>query len=103
MNTTSLDRAPPGPSPRAHIEALLARYPNISSGEAGEIVHFLKNGAPLEVGMLTANDRVQFNLQRFRADRAADLSVSWREYAVAVLLVVVVIAAGALLWDAGAA
>lgn len=83
------------------IEALLRRYPGLTDDEMGEVLLFLRKGPALEVGLLTGNEELRPQLDRFRAENAKALSIGGKELAIIAILIVVVIALIALLWDAG--
>jgi len=104
----SLEQAAPGrglPVDRDrldHIEALLARYPALTEHEIHEILLFLRKGKALEIGFLTSNEALKPRLDRFRADHARDLSIGKRELAIVGIVMLILLAAVALLWDVGA-
>lgn len=83
------------------IEGLLERYPALTDPELHEILLFLRKGRALEIGFLTGNKRVKPQLDRFRADHARDLSLGKRELAIVGLVALALLAAVALLWNAG--
>lgn len=60
----------PGPRRLDHERAsdLLARYPEVTGQEAGEILTFLRDGRYLDVGLLTSNPRLKPNLDAFLKD-----------------------------------
>lgn len=90
-----------GESRRDRVEDLLTRYPDVTPGETAEIMRFLKKGLPLEVGLLTSNEALRPQLQRFRADHRSDFSLGISEYVAAVLVVAAFIGLCLLLWDSG--
>ncbi|WP_179505632.1 MULTISPECIES: hypothetical protein [unclassified Sphingomonas] len=54
---------------RAHVEALLAAYPDVTPEEHGMLVHYFKREAnALDVGMIASNDTIGRGYARFRAD-----------------------------------
>lgn len=83
------------------IEALLRRYPGLTDDEMGELLLFFRKGPALEVGLLTGNEELRPQLDRFRAENARALSIGARELAIIAVLIVIVLAVVALLWDAG--
>jgi hypothetical protein len=83
------------------IKALLHRYPALTDPEVHEVLLFLRKGKVLEIGVLTSNELVKPQLDRFRADHARDLSIGKRELAVVGILMLIVLAAVSLLWNAG--
>ena len=86
---------------RDRVEALLARYPGLTDPEIHEILLFLRKGKALEIGFLTSNEALKPQLDRFRADQARDLSIGKRELAIVGLAMLVILAAVAMLWNAG--
>jgi hypothetical protein len=88
-------------SRRGHVANLLGRYPDVEAGEAGEILRFLKKGPPLEVGLLTADDRLRVKLQEFRADHRSEFSLGPKHYLAVAFIVAALAAVLAFLWDSG--
>ena len=91
VDRTQLDR----------IEALLERYPALTDPEVHEVLLFLRKGKALEIGYLTSNEALKPQLDRFRADHARDLSSGTRGLGVVGIVLLVILAAVALLWNAG--
>jgi hypothetical protein len=60
----------PFPRPLDHDRAseLLARYPDVTSAEAREILTFLQTGRTLDVGRLNSDARLEPNLDEFLKD-----------------------------------
>ena len=93
------------PVDRARMErvaALIARYPALTDDEIHEALLFLRKGPALDVGLLTGNDEIRPQLDRFRADHHRALSIGVREIAVIAVIVALFLAAVLLLWDWGA-
>ena len=99
--TVSAQRALREPSPRARIEDLLDRYPQVSTDESAEILRFLKKGGPTEVALLTSTAALQPKLQRFRDDHASEFRLRPKDYAVVATVVIALLVTCFLLWDAG--
>lgn len=97
----SAQRKLAGTSQRARVEDLLRTYPNTAAEGRAEILTFLKKGPALDVGLITANHALRLQLQQFRADHAAELSLGSKEYLGALLIVAIYLGVCALLWDAG--
>lgn len=53
---------------REEAADLLFRYPHVSDAEAKRILTFLRKGRHLDVGMLTADQKLKPNLDRFMHD-----------------------------------
>jgi hypothetical protein len=52
----------------ANAERLLLQYPDVSETERDEIGAFLKNGAPIDIGLLSSNAEAWQNAERFKRD-----------------------------------
>lgn len=103
METTSSDqRRLADKNARERVEHLLGRYPEISIEETSEILRFLKKGPFLEVGLLTSNDGIKPKLEQFRADHAREFSMGPKSLMIAALLILLIVATVAFLWNAGA-
>lgn len=103
INETTPARSAPVDRARIErIETLLTRYPALTDGEIHEIILFLKKGTALDVGLLTSIEAIKPQLGRFRAEHARALSIGTRELAVVLIVMLVLLAAVALLWNAGA-
>lgn len=69
---------------RQHAADLLARYPDLSPQETGEVIAFLREGTHLEVGLLSSNQAIRPNLDAFMAEHKRALGLSVKETAGAV-------------------
>jgi len=69
----------PSGAMRMEIADLVARYPEVSDDEAKLILRFLRTGRHLDVGMLTGDQSLKPQLDRFMADHARDLRVGFWE------------------------
>ncbi len=58
---------------------LLFRYPHVSDSEAKLILGFLRNGRHLDVGILTADEKLKPQLDSFMADHARHFRVGFLE------------------------
>ena len=74
---------------------LLSRYPGITEDESAEILTFLRTGRHLDVGLLTADERLKPNLDAFMADHKSHFQVKWTE---AALVIAGIAALIAILW-----
>ena len=63
-------------SPRDRVAGLLKQYPNVSDQDRREILSFMKEARHLEVGLLTSNDQVRPQLDRFMHDHKRHFSIS---------------------------
>jgi hypothetical protein len=85
---------------RQQAADLLARYPDVSEAEAKQILAFLRHGRHLDVGMLTADERLKPQLDLFTADHAKHLRVGVIEGATVVGAIVGFLALCWLVWEA---
>lgn len=85
-----------------HIEWLIGRYPDIAPAERSEILDYLRNGPSLDTGLLTGAEAIKPQLDRFRGDYADQLGLGRKHYAMIGVMLVMLAALVALLWNAGA-
>jgi hypothetical protein len=69
-------------SSRARIFELVRRYPQITESETAEILRFMRKGRHLDIGILTADESIQPQLDAFMRDNKSHLGVKWNEMAV---------------------
>jgi len=55
---------------RARAEKLLRSYPDVSDRETTEIIHFLKKGRLLEIGLVSGSDEFRQKVAAFRKEHA---------------------------------
>jgi hypothetical protein len=55
-----------------HMAGLLRRYPGLAEADRAELLHFLRTGRQIEIGMVSARDGVSERLAAFRRDHRAD-------------------------------
>jgi hypothetical protein len=84
---------------REQVTDLLQRYPRVSDAEARLILAFLRRGRHLDVGMLTADEQVKPQLDRFTADHASDLRVGIGEGTAVVAAIFGFLALCWLVWE----
>lgn len=99
--TKSTHTRPVDRSRLERIEGLLRRYPALTDGEIEDVLLFLRKGPALEIGLLTGNEALRPQLDRFRADHRGELSIGAREIVVIAVILALLVAATALLWDFG--
>lgn len=80
---------------RERVATLLSRYPGITEDESAEVLTFLRTGRHLDVGLLTADERLKPNLDAFMADHKSHFQVKWTE---ATLVIAGIAALIAILW-----
>ena len=85
---------------RQQAADLLARYPQVSDAETNLILTFLRTGRPLDVGMLTADEKLKPQLDRFMLDHGKRLRVSFAEGAALVAGIVGFLLLCWLVWEA---
>jgi len=66
---------------RDRIAALVRRYPHVSETDRKEILHFMKTGRHLDIGLLTANDNVRPQLDAFMAEHKRHFRIGIPEIA----------------------
>ena len=101
VNQTSRHVSPVNEARMARMEVLLRRYPGLTDDEMHELLHFVRKGPALELGLLTGNEELKPQLDRFRADHQGSFAIGRKEIAVIAALVAVIVLAIVLLWDAG--
>ena len=84
-----------------HIESLLARYPELSSEEEAEVLHYLRKGPLLDLGLLTGMESIRHALARFREDHRRELGLQPRDFLAPAAILLFVLIVGALAWNAG--
>lgn len=85
---------------RQQAADLLARYPQVSDAETNLILTFLRTGRHLDVGMLTADEKLKPQLDRFMLDHGKRLRVSFAEGAALVAGIVGFLLLCWLVWEA---
>lgn len=53
---------------RAHVESMLARYPNIDSAELEDLVRWFKEASALDVAMVASNEGIRDAYAQFRRE-----------------------------------
>ncbi len=101
-STTTRNRAPAEAIGRARAEELLARYPDVSPADNADILRFIKKGPPLDVALMSADERLKPQIDRFRQDHASHFSLGRRDWIVLAVLIAGIAMLCAVLWDAGA-
>jgi hypothetical protein len=67
---------------RERISELVRRYPQVTEEETAEILRFMRKGRHLDVGILTADQSLQPQIDAFMRDNKGHLGVKWSEIAV---------------------
>ena len=87
---------------RHHIAGLLLRYPQIDAAEEAAILRFLKKAPAVQTGLLTADESVRPQLERFKSDHSREFTVGPKGMAIAAAIIAAIVALCMLLWDIGA-
>lgn len=87
-------------SRRDRVAELVGRYPDVSEQDRREILAFMQTGRHLDIGLLTANDRIRPKLDRFMRDHQSQFGVTVAEVAAVVAAIVVLLTVMWLLWGA---
>jgi len=85
---------------RHDISSLLSRYPRVSGAETRRIIAFLRDGRHLDIGILTADEALKPQLDRFMADHAGHFRLGLRDTAKALAVIAAILAFCWLLWEA---
>lgn len=91
--TQSVDSPRPYRTDREQVTQVLMRYPSVSSEEVEQVVHYLRTGRHLDVGLLTSDERIRRNLDRFMADHKHRFRVKWHEAATVMIILTLPLAA----------
>ena len=78
---------------------LLERYPRVSADEAKLLVHFLRKGRHLDVGILTGDEKLKPHLDMFMADHARHFRVGVGETSAAVAAIAAFLAMCWVVWE----
>ena len=90
----------PPRSSSERVADLVSRYPGVTEDEAQEIVTFMRTGRRLDIGLLTADDRIRPNLDAFMHDHKADFRVKWWESVAVTGGIAAALIAFWLIWEA---
>ena len=82
INQTSRHTSPVNEARMARMEGLLRRYPGLTDDEMEELLHFIRKGPALELGLISGNDELKPQLDRFRADHQGAFAIGGKEIAV---------------------
>ena len=85
---------------RERVSGLLSRYPKLSEQEIGEILHFLRTGRHLDVGLLTSDEALRPKLDAFMADHRSHFRVKWSEGSAVIGGIVALLLIFWLVWEA---
>lgn len=81
------------------VARLTARYPNVSSSEAAEILRFVRTARYAEIGLLASDESLRRQLDHFIRNYKHELRWSMTDWAVAIGLLIAFLAASWLLWS----
>jgi hypothetical protein len=85
---------------REQAADLLQRYPSVSDRETKAILTFLRKGRHLDVGMLTADEKLMPQLDSFMAEHGKALRVGFGEGAAVIAAIAGFLALCWLIWEA---
>jgi hypothetical protein len=100
MASQTYGRSRPPSERMARVEALLGRYPNLSEIELATLINLFPTLRILEVGLMTANDRVSGKFQAFHRDHGRKLKTPLSSL-IAFIAVPATVAIGLLWWSFG--
>ena len=83
------------------VRFLLQNYPNVSQSESDEIAHFLKKGAPIDIGLLASDRATWETAQAFKDANPHYFKLSYKVYAAWVGVISILMGSLALLKDFG--
>jgi hypothetical protein len=84
---------------REQVADLLNRYPHVSNVEAEAIVAFLRRGRHLDIGILTADEKLKPRLDAFMEQHARHFRVSIGEAAAVIAAIAGLLVACWLVWE----
>ena len=84
---------------REQAADLIARYPHVTEHEAKLILGFLRKGRHLDVGIVSADETLKPQLDRFRADHSKHLRIGLGEGSVAIAVIAAFLAGCWLIWE----
>ena len=85
---------------RQQVADLLSRYPGVSADEMESIRNFLRTGRHLDIGMLTADERLKPQLDAFMKEHGKHFRVGAYETVALVAAIVGLLALFWLVWEA---
>lgn len=84
---------------REEVADLLYRYPHVSEEEAKLILGFLRKGRHLDIGILTGDEMLKPQLDRFMTDHKKQLGVGFFEGSAVITAIVGFLAICWLVWE----
>jgi hypothetical protein len=75
MASQTYVRSRPPSEAMAEVESLLGRYPNLSETELATLINLFPTLSILEVGLMTANDRLSGKFEAFHRDHARKIKM----------------------------
>ena len=76
MASQTYVRSRPPSETMAEVESLLGRYPNLSETELATLINLFPTLRILEVGLMTANDRLSGKFEAFHREHGRKLKMS---------------------------
>jgi hypothetical protein len=84
---------------REEAADLISRYPQVSNTEGKAILKFLRNGRHLDVGILTADEKLKPQLDSFMREHASHFRIRVGEGAAVVASILAFLVICWLLWE----
>ena len=97
--TSNIEEARAARSAHDRVANLLKRYPHVTDDDRKEILHFMKEARHLEVGLLTANDKVRPQLDAFMEDHKRHFRLDAFDVLRAVALIGAIVMVCWLAWE----
>jgi hypothetical protein len=98
--TSHLEDVRPELHSRDRVAELLGRYPHVSEQDRSDILAFMRKGRHLDIGLLTANDKLRPKLDAFMRDHRAHFRVKWGEAALVIGGIAALLIVLWLIWEA---
>jgi hypothetical protein len=86
-------------SSRERVANLLNRYPDVTEKDRKEILTFIKEGRHVDIGLLTADDKLRPRLDAFMADHKRHFSLGTGEIVRALAVIAAILMVCWLLWE----
>ena len=86
-------------SSRERVGNLLNRYPDVTDKDREEILTFIKEGRHVDIGLLTADEKLRPRLDAFMADHQRHFRLGTGEVIRALAVIAAILMACWLLWE----
>lgn len=85
---------------REHVAGLLQRYPAISDQEKRDLVFYFKTARHLDIGLLTSNEALRPQLDRFMDDHTSHFRLKLTEGVAVICVMIALVTLAWLAWEA---